>query len=71
MILFVATRRKHPGPAGADPPPVFQDLVEAEILYTAVFHDEKTIHYRYLRRSLQHPFESTFKDADAPKGLST
>ena len=31
---------------------------------------EKTIHYRYLRRSLQHPFESTFKDADAPKGLS-
>lgn len=31
---------------------------------------EKTVHYRYLRRSLQHPFESTFKDADAPKGLS-
>ena len=25
---------------------IFQDLVEAEILYTAVFHDEKTIHYR-------------------------
>ncbi len=24
---------------------IFQDLVEAEILYTAVFHDEKTIHY--------------------------
>ena len=31
---------------------------------------EKTVHYRYLRRSLQHPFESTFKDADAPKGVS-
>ena len=31
---------------------------------------EKTIHYRYLRRSLQHPFESTFKDADAAKGVS-
>jgi acyl-[acyl-carrier-protein]-phospholipid O-acyltransferase/long-chain-fatty-acid--[acyl-carrier-protein] ligase len=31
---------------------------------------EKTVHYRYLRRSLQHPFESTFKDADAPKELS-
>ncbi len=24
---------------------IFQDLVEAEILYTAVFHSEKTIHY--------------------------
>ncbi|MBQ7706991.1 MAG: phosphoenolpyruvate synthase [Lachnospiraceae bacterium] len=24
---------------------IFQDLVEAEILYTAVFHDEKTIHF--------------------------
>ena len=24
---------------------IFQDLVEAKILYTAVFHDEKTIHY--------------------------
>ena len=24
---------------------IFQDLVEAEILYTAVFQDEKTIHY--------------------------
>ena len=24
---------------------IFQDLVEAEILYTAVFHNEKTIHY--------------------------
>ena len=31
---------------------------------------EKTVHYRYLRRSLQHPFESTFKDADSPKDLS-
>ncbi len=31
---------------------------------------EKTIHYRYLRRSLQHPFESTFKDADSPKDVS-
>jgi len=31
---------------------------------------EKTVHYRYLRRSLQHPFESTFKDADAPKSVS-
>lgn len=31
---------------------------------------EKPVHYRYLRRSLQHPFESTFKDADAPKGVS-
>ena len=31
---------------------------------------EKTVHYRYLRRSLQHPFEITFKDADASKGLS-
>ena len=24
---------------------IFQDLVEAQILYTAVFHDEKTIHF--------------------------
>jgi len=24
---------------------IFQDLVEAEILYTAVFHDGKTVHY--------------------------
>ena len=24
---------------------IFQDLVEAEILYTAVFHNEKTVHY--------------------------
>ena len=24
---------------------IFQDLVEAEILYTAVFHNEKTIHF--------------------------
>ena len=24
---------------------IFQDLVEAEILYTAVFHDEKTLHF--------------------------
>ena len=24
---------------------IFQDLVEAEILYTAVFHGEKTLHY--------------------------
>ncbi len=24
---------------------IFQDLVEAEILYTAIFNDEKTIHY--------------------------
>lgn len=31
------------------------------------YHGEKTIHYRYLRRALQHPFESTFKDADAPE----
>ena len=25
---------------------IFQDLVEAEILYTAVFHSEKTLHFR-------------------------
>ena len=25
---------------------IFQDLVEAEILYTAVFHNEKTIHFK-------------------------
>ena len=24
---------------------IFQDLVEAQILYTAVFHDEKTLHF--------------------------
>nr|MCR4761895.1 phosphoenolpyruvate synthase [Lachnospiraceae bacterium] len=24
---------------------IFQDLVEAEILYTAVFHNEKTVHF--------------------------
>ena len=24
---------------------IFQDLVEAEILYTAVFHDSKTLHF--------------------------
>ena len=24
---------------------IFQDLVEAEILYTAVFHSEKTLHF--------------------------
>ena len=31
---------------------------------------EKTIHYRYLKRALQHPFASTYKDVEAPKGES-
>lgn len=31
-------------------------------------HGEKTIPYRFLRRTLQHPFDVTFKDADAENG---
>ena len=46
---------------------IFQDLVEAEILYTAVFHNEKTIHFSPEKLAAQPDLVSEFTSED---GLS-
>ncbi len=43
---------------------IFQDLVEAEILYTAVFHNEKTIHFSPEKLESSEDIVSEFADSD-------
>ena len=48
---------------------IFQDLVEAEILYTAVFNNPKTIHFEPARLESSPNVISTFTDDDALAGI--
>ena len=48
---------------------IFQDLVEAEILYTAVFNNPKTIHFEPARLESSPDVISTFTDDDALAGI--
>ena len=48
---------------------IFQDLVEAEILYTAVFHGEKTIHYEPDRLAGSNDLISEFDASEALQGI--
>ena len=48
---------------------IFQDLVEAEILYTAVFHNEKTIHYSIEKLETSEDLITEFEQNDVLKGV--
>ena len=48
---------------------IFQDLVEAEILYTAVFHNEKTIHFSPEKLSSSQDLVTEFVQSDLLKKI--
>ena len=48
---------------------IFQDLVEAKILYTAVFRDRKTIHYTPEKLTSSNDLVSEFDPGDALAGV--
>ncbi len=48
---------------------IFQDLVEARILYTAVFNNEKTIHFEPERLSSSRDIVSEFDQSPALEGI--
>lgn len=48
---------------------IFQDLVEAEILYTAVFHNEKTIHFAIEKIEAAADLISEFEQAEGLKEI--
>ena len=48
---------------------IFQDLVEAEILYTAVFHGEKTLHFSPEKLSGAKDMTQEFEQSEALDGI--
>lgn len=48
---------------------IFQDLVEAEILYTAVFHNEKTIHFSIDKLETSNDLISEFEQREELKDI--
>ncbi|MBE5957919.1 MAG: phosphoenolpyruvate synthase [Lachnospiraceae bacterium] len=48
---------------------IFQDLVEAEILYTAVFHNEKTLHFAPEKLSVFNDIVTEFDNSKELEGI--
>lgn len=48
---------------------IFQDLVEAEILYTAIFHGDKTLHYSPEKLESSNDMIKEFSESEALAGI--